>query len=260
MDLHDPLTELFTSGDLWFGDKNVRTETAEQKKNKTEAQLPTSILTSPLPASLHELSLENSYTQKLSGLWSPPLFAVCQILKTTAGLQRASLSLQANSLLAAWVGRRAWPTVNILDSFLKTEWRHRCLFLAPEGGESRLWTATQILRSGCFSVVVLDGTRFDFTATRRIQLAAREGNTAALLIRPPWEIAAARSAAVTRWLFSSIPGERPRWKLTLKRARGIPGEPSWVIELERGGLIVVESPSTGSGRSAEAAERRRNAG
>ena len=107
---------------------------------------------------------------------------------------------------------------------------------------------------------MLDGTRFDFTATRRIQLAAREGNCAALLVRPPWELATTRSAAVSRWLLSSIPGERPRWKLTLKRARGVAGEPSWVIESTRDGLFVQEiDAKPEQTKREETTERRRNA-
>lgn len=254
LDLHS----LLHSGDLWLGDRRVCSPAAVAAvenlgRTDLDSSLPPYSFGIPRinhvlkSRSLHELCLENRYTKKSSGLWHPPLFAICQILKTTAAAQRTELSLQANSLLCAWVGRKSWPTIQLLDSFLEQEWRKRCLFIAPEDRESRLWTAIQVLRSGCFSSVVVDGTRFDFAGTRRLQLAAREGGSIVLMVRPPWELEE-RSAAVTRWLFTPLPttaggaivtsaeNSRPLWKLSLKRARGAREEQSWDLELRTRGL------------------------
>jgi protein ImuA len=91
------------------------------------------------------------------------------------------------------------------------------------------------LRHGGLAAVVGEVGRVSMTATRRLQLAAEEGGTMALMLKR-WRKAgedplALPSAAVTRWRLSPAPSERlsvpglarPRWRLSLERQRG--GEP-----------------------------------
>ncbi|WP_231639347.1 ImuA family protein [Sphingomonas profundi] len=95
------------------------------------------------------------------------------------------------------------------------------------------------LRHGGLCAVIGEVGRIGMTATRRLQLAAEEGGTIALLLRrwrPRSSAADADpltepSAATTRWRIACAPSEplpvpgvgRPRWHVDLVRQRG--GEP-----------------------------------
>lgn len=87
------------------------------------------------------------------------------------------------------------------------------------------------LRSGALAAVVGEARRVDMTATRRLQLAAAEGSTPALVYRR-WRKAAgspldAPSSATTRWNIGCAPSQalgvpgvgRPRWSVELARQR-----------------------------------------
>ncbi|HEX8624986.1 MAG TPA: protein ImuA [Allosphingosinicella sp.] len=88
------------------------------------------------------------------------------------------------------------------------------------------------LRHGGLAAVVGEVGRAAMPATRRLQLAAEEGGTLALMLRR-WrgngeDPLAIPSAAVTRWRLACAPSSplpvagigRPRWRLTLARQRG----------------------------------------
>ena len=88
------------------------------------------------------------------------------------------------------------------------------------------------LRHGGLAAVVGEVGRAAMPATRRLQLAAEEGGTLALMLRR-WrgngeDPLAPPSAAVTRWRLACAPSSplavagigRPRWRLTLARQRG----------------------------------------
>ena len=99
----------------------------------------------------------------------------------------------------------------------------------------------EALRHGGLAAVVCETARIGITATRRLQLAAEEGGTMALLLRR-WRRAAEDplaqpSSAVTRWRIGSAPSlplpvagvGRARWQVGLVRQRG--GDPqSWLLE------------------------------
>ncbi len=91
------------------------------------------------------------------------------------------------------------------------------------------------LRHGGLAAVVGEVGRLGMAATRRLQLAAEEGGTTALILkrwrRSGEDPLAAPSSAVTRWRVGCAPSEplpvpgigRARWRLALARQRG--GEP-----------------------------------
>ena len=99
----------------------------------------------------------------------------------------------------------------------------------------------EALRHGGLAAVVGEVGRADMTATRRLQLAAEEGGTTALLLRR-WRRAgvdplAAPSSAVTRWRIAPAPSAplpvpgigRACWRVDLVRQRG--GDPhQWLLE------------------------------
>ena len=99
----------------------------------------------------------------------------------------------------------------------------------------------EALRHGALAAVVCEVTRIGMTATRRLQLAAEEGNTTALLLRR-WRRSAQDplgqpSSALTRWRIGCAPSDplpvsgvgRSRWQVSLVRQRG--GDPdNWLLE------------------------------
>jgi protein ImuA len=107
--------------------------------------------------------------------------------------------------------------------------------------EDALAVIEEGLCHGGLAAVVGEVTRVGMTATRRLQLAAEEGGTTALLLRR-WrrrgqDPVAEPSAAVTRWRIACAPSAplpvqgvgRPRWDVALVRQRG--GDPgSWLLE------------------------------
>jgi protein ImuA len=101
--------------------------------------------------------------------------------------------------------------------------------------EEVLAVMEEALRYGCLAAVVGEVGRIGMAATRRLQLAAEEGGTTALILkrwrRSGEDPLAAPSSAVTRWRVACAPSApllvpgigRARWRLTLARQRG--GEP-----------------------------------
>ncbi len=104
----------------------------------------------------------------------------------------------------------------------------RFVVARPRRGGDVPWILEEGLRGACLAAVVAVAGKMDFTASRRLSLAAREGGTPALVLRLDGIDAA--SAAATRWRVAALPGGRdpfdadafgaPRWRLELKRCRG----------------------------------------
>jgi protein ImuA len=108
----------------------------------------------------------------------------------------------------------------------------RVLYAECGGDEDVLAVMEEGLRHGDLAAVVGEVGRAFMPATRRLQLAAEEGGTLALMLRR-WrgtseDPLAVPSAAVTRWRLACAPSSplpvagigRPRWRLTLARQRG----------------------------------------
>lgn len=107
--------------------------------------------------------------------------------------------------------------------------------------EDALAVMEEALRHGGLTAVVAEVTRVGLTATRRLQLAAEQGGTMALLLRrwrgPLQDPLAEPSAGMTRWTVGAAPSTplpvagvgRPQWKISLIRQRG--GDPwTWTLE------------------------------
>jgi protein ImuA len=123
----------------------------------------------------------------------------------------------------------------------------RILYAECRNDEEALAVMEEGIRHGSLAAVVGEVGRASMTATRRLQLAAEEGGTAALL-RRRWKKSqvdplAVPSAALTRWRigcrsasalpFAAIgPFEglgRPCWEVALVRQRGGPPH-DWILE------------------------------
>ncbi|MEA3010782.1 MAG: protein ImuA [Sphingomonadales bacterium] len=108
----------------------------------------------------------------------------------------------------------------------------RLLYAECGNDEDVLAVMEEGLRHGGLAAVIGEVGRAAMPATRRLQLAAEEGGTLALMLRR-WrgngeDPLAIPSAAVTRWRLACAPSSplpvagigRPRWRLTLARQRG----------------------------------------
>lgn len=111
------------------------------------------------------------------------------------------------------------------------------LFVRAEKDKDVLWAMEEGLRMGGLAAVVGDGVSADFTATRRLQLAAETTATPAFMLLPPraHRHTEPLSAALTRWRAYPRPGGAMRWQLELRRCRGgAPG--SWDVEWDEQAL------------------------
>ncbi len=121
-----------------------------------------------------------------------------------------------------WIGRSVWPWPAVLlrgrqspDTLLRRSW-----FVDPPDRAGRLWAMELALGNPAVTVVVGDGRGFDRVATRRLQLAARTGQSLCLLARKYTE-RRTLSAAATRWAVAprDSPTRHPRWIVRLLRCK-----------------------------------------
>jgi protein ImuA len=132
----------------------------------------------------------------------------------------------------------------------------RIIYAECRRDEEALAVMEEGLRHGGLAAVVGEIGKVAMTATRRLQLAAEESGTTALMLKR-WrrtgdDPLAIPSAAVTRWRIGCVPSQalavsgivRPRWKIELVRQRG--GAPhEWIMEGtdEAGRLALPAEPS-----------------
>jgi hypothetical protein len=152
-----------------------------------------------------------------------------------------------------WVGRGCWPYPQaVAEADGQGAGLDRSLFIDAGEVASRLWAMDLAARNPAVAMVIGDGRGFDMAATRRLQLAARDGRGVVLLGRSMQEQGEV-SAAATRWQVLPVrsPTTAPRWQMTLWRCKGVQGklntdaERSWQLERSRAtGLVPVVAPAT----------------
>lgn len=146
----------------------------------------------------------------------------------------------------------------------------RLLVALPPSDTDCLWIMEEALRAEAFAAVIgeVDGRSAALTlsATRRLQLAAEETETPALLFTGHGKAAA--SVAVTRWHVAAAPGadvpgveagERlpgaPRWSVSLMRCRG--GRPgTWLTSWNAEDAALSFAPFHGDSEAGFAPEER----
>ena len=103
-----------------------------------------------------------------------------------------------------------------------------------------LWVLEEALRARCLGAVLGEVAAVGLTASRRLQLAARTGNTPCLLLCH--NANAGSTTAITRW--RALPANtnendgigsanflgEPRWRIELVRCRGAPGSHHWIVK------------------------------
>jgi protein ImuA len=114
---------------------------------------------------------------------------------------------------------------------------NRLIVVEPPSRALRLWALAEAVRLPGLAAVVAELEAVDFTASRRLQLAAaRSGVTAFLLaeedVAPTQREA---TAARTRWRVTAMTSAaaigvgRPRWRLELLRGPGA-ASGTWIVE------------------------------
>ncbi|MCG3121888.1 MAG: hypothetical protein GIKADHBN_00260 [Phycisphaerales bacterium] len=190
--------------------------------------------------------------------WTPAMGLVVELARRAAVEGRATVGGARTGWLI-WIGREVWPYAPALSA--RGVSPRRCLFVRARREQDRLWAADLVLRSGTVSasggVLVVNGSRFDIAATRRLQLAAEASGGVCIVARPPWE-ASELSAAGTRWLVSCAAGGSAgvkRWKVELVRCKaggGMAGDGrAWVVERDHatGGMRVAGDVRDGPGEA-----------
>ncbi|HYZ48350.1 MAG TPA: protein ImuA, partial [Sphingomonas sp.] len=125
------------------------------------------------------------------------------------------------------------------------------------------------LRHGALAAVVGEVVRAGLTETRRLQLAAEEGGTMALLLRR-WrqgDPLDQPSTALTRWRIGSAPSAplpvagigRARWHVELARQRGGPGFSLLLEALDAQGRLALPALSVHRPDQADGHDTRRAA-
>ena len=158
-----------------------------------------------------------------------PQAGLIELMLGTAGIGELRLLapvLRRLSRAARWI---AWvnppfipyaPALAALDIDIS-----RILLVHPRQHEEALWAMEQASRSGTCSAVLgwLDERRLTLTATRRLQLAAKQGGTLGCLFRPA---AAADGASMAELRLKLEPGPRSALGVSIVKRRGgwpIPG-------------------------------------
>ncbi len=218
----------------------------------------------PRLQSTFSLQLKRRAVQKRE--WVPALSVVTHVV------MHAAESADGSRLPSVvWIGRAAWTCPAFLRAVSAAQdrkqdgrgtrgaWGARgarevssqSIFVDVRSPAERLWAIDLALRSRRGVVVVADGSDFDMSATRRLQLASESGGGLCLLVRPPWE-RCVLSAASTRWavnrVVSPVGVNTRRWSVELLRCKGM--QPStlanlrpWIVEVDdatRGVRVVSD--------------------
>jgi protein ImuA len=180
------------------------------------------------------------------------LFNDCEDSAATAGfISRLLSALMQNSGIAFWIS----CTNNIFPPSLKTTGiePHRVVFVDLQTQKEVVWAMDEALKCSALSSVVGEVRELDFTASRRMQLAAEQSGVTCFVLRKHREQQKITpTASVSRWKvghLSSVPIDglpgigHPQWKVELLRIRnGRTG--SWNLMWSEGGFQNVRPPAT----------------
>lgn len=179
--------------------------------------------------------------------------------EVAAGLFAAGIAARMGAGDVLWaLGRRDLFAPGIEQAGLPPS---RVFYAEARGDADLLAVMEDALRLGGVVAVIGEVRRLSVAATRRLQLAAGDGGTAALLVRQGRDPFADPSAAVTRWRLWPAPSAplavagvgRARWNVELVRQRGGAGH-HWTLEAcdETGRLALPADPVHGQDRRADA--------
>lgn len=224
-------SSLFREGKVWFAENHSRFSAELRAPFGVDAI--DGVMGGVSLGALHEWC-SSEQTSRSKEILHPPFLILGSLLRNAQKLFPEPSSKQ----LILWIGRRCWPTPYLLEHLFTDSnfaWRERSLFIDPRNDTHRLLATQTALASPGVLAVIVDGTRLSLTATRRLQLAAKQGNSLGCLIRPERELSLV-SCAQTKWRISPFASpsapqayQEVQWKLELLRARGIATPLSWFL-------------------------------
>ncbi len=201
---------------------------------------------------VHEWFCVNDGDGRLA--WHPPLTIMAELA------WRSCLGLRS-SRRVVWIGRRCWPTFQLLTAVGQSarNMLTHSLFIDPLTDAERFWAIGQALRCPGVSAIIGDGSGMNSVSSRRLQLAAENGTVLGLLARPAWEIAEP-SYAATRWQVrtNNDQSQHPSWSIETIRCRGQHAgrdapqfwKAAWAYQVFRGTGSLHLSPDVGCGTGA----------
>ena len=131
-----------------------------------------------------------------------------------------------------WIGQSIWPTPFGLKQ-PSADLIPRCVFVDPPTHKLLLWSIETTLRSQAAPLVVAACNQLSFACSRRLTLAAKQGNALGVLLRPI-KFSSTPSAAHSRWLIDPTPSQslNPCFKLRLLKQKGKqPDIFEWIVEM-----------------------------
>jgi cell division inhibitor SulA/protein ImuA len=160
------------------------------------------------PHAQHVLSSGREDLDALMGGW--PQGALTEILADRQGIGEMALLLPALARLTQedrWLVFIAPPHIPYAPALAQHGIRlARVLVVRPQQPKDTLWALEQALRAGCCGAALAWPARADFTALRRLQLAAEAGDAMGVLYRPE-ETARQSSPAALRLQLAAMSDE-----------------------------------------------------
>jgi protein ImuA len=212
--------------------------------NRIEARSPVHVLSPPLPAGLRRGAISGRVQLTKSARWRPGIAASCRHTEVFASGGEATgaalaLAFARDALQADADDQRPWLWVQDKAALrlsgrpyrpgLPEHLRHRLIHVAAATPEDALFALEEGLRCRDLAFVIgeIAGNprALDFTASRRLSLAAEKHGTALWLVR--LDARPDLGSARMRWRAAAAASLPPRWNPQA------PGQPAWRAELFR---------------------------
>jgi protein ImuA len=212
--------------------------------NRIEACCEVHVLSPPLPAGLRRGPAFRSLSGAKSARWKPGVATACRHTEVFASGGEATgaglaLALARDALDADAEDQRPWLWVQDKAALrlsgrpyrpgLPEHLRHRLIHVAANTPEDALFALEEGLRCRDLAFVIgeIAGNprALDFTASRRLSLAAEKHGTALWLVR--LDARSDLGSARMRWRAAAAASPPPRWNPQA------PGRPAWTAELFR---------------------------
>ncbi|WP_421847605.1 hypothetical protein [Novosphingobium sp.] len=212
--------------------------------NRIEACSPVHVLSPPLPAGLRRGRASRVLSGAQSARWRPGIATGCRHAEVFAPAGEASgaglaLALARDALFDDAEDQRPWMWVQDKAALrlsgrpyrpgLPPHLRHRLIHVAAEKPEDALFALEEGLRCRDLAFVIgeIAGNprALDFTASRRLSLAAEKHGTALWLVR--LDARTDLGSARMRWRTAATASPPPRWNPQA------PGRATWNAELFR---------------------------
>lgn len=234
MNKNEALYQLLKKQLVWFGENTTDSISSDYSKEEF-------FFNTNLPFGMQHFSFGTQHEwfyEPHPGHCFPPFFILGTIIKHSLAQNKQQFD-KRHSLV--WVDRRCFPTSHFLHEILP-----ECpsLFVHTQNREQHLWAIIQALHAPSTLAVIADGKALNIAATRRLQLAARQGNSLCFLIRPLSEQLTC-SFATSKWKISAFPSPTtdPAWLLELLYYRGMridPAAEQIIVEQTQQGLRKIK--------------------